>query len=862
MTQEKEAQNLSQSADELVADADTGGRRPEGIVAHIIIYTALAWSIFQVWYPSPLPFALNFGVFNETQAKIIHLAFAIFLAFMAFPATNRSPKRYIPPYDWVLAFLATGSVMYLYVFYQELSQRPGDPTTTDVVVAVIGMITLLEATRRALGPPLMIVASVFMIYTFFGPYMPDVIAHQGASINKGMSHYWLTTEGVFGVALGVSTSMVFLFVLFGALLEQAGAGNYFIRVAFAMMGHMRGGPAKAAVVSSALTGMISGSSIANVVTTGTFTIPLMKKVGFSAEKAGAVEVASSTNGQLTPPIMGAAAFLIVEYTGIPFIEVIKHAFLPAIISYIALVYIVHLEAMKAGMEGLPRIHKLGIKGTMIGALSVFILLGTLIWIMPPALGWIKDFAGEATIYVVGTGLIALYIALIKFAARYPELDTSTEINELPPIGPTVKVGLYFLLPVVLLVWCLTVERLSPGLSAFWATVFMMFVVITQRPLMAYFRGRADHAAETRQGLEDLRQGLISGARNMIGIGVATAAAGIVVGTITLTGVGLVMTEFIELISGGSIMLMLIFTAVISLILGMGLPTTANYIVVSSLMAPVIVALGAKSGLIVPLIAVHLFVFYFGILADDTPPVGLAAFAAAAISQGDPIRTGLQGFMYDIRTAILPFMFIFNTELLMIGIEGPLHLIVVVITAIAAMLTFAAATQGFFFVKNKIWETVALLLIAFTLFRPGFWMDMIVPPFEDRPGTELVQLAEAVPDDGRLTIQIEGLNIEGDQVSKAVILPLGPKADAEERLAHAGIELRIEDGKAIVDNVTFDSPAQKLGVDFDFEIVGVQVETDRLPKQVMFIPAIVLLILVIVVQRGRRARMTPSSPVTA
>ncbi|MDV7338959.1 TRAP transporter permease [Terasakiella sp. A23] len=862
MTQETEAKTVSQSADELVAEADTGGRRPEGIVAQILIYTALAWSIFQVWYPSPLPFAFNFGVFNETQAKVIHLAFAIFLAFMAFPATSRSPKRYIPIYDWVLAILATGSVMYLYVFYRELSERPGDPTQTDVIVAVIGMATLLEATRRALGPPLMIVASIFMVYTFFGPYMPDVIAHKGASINKGMSHYWLTTEGVFGVALGVSTSMVFLFVLFGALLEQAGAGNYFIRVAFAMMGHMRGGPAKAAVVSSAMTGMISGSSIANVVTTGTFTIPLMKKVGFSPEKSGAVEVASSTNGQLTPPIMGAAAFLIVEYTGIPFIEVIKHAFLPAIISYIALVYIVHLEAMKAGMQGLPRTNKLDRMGKLIGALSVFIILGTLIWIMPPLLGWVKAAAGEATIYVVGIGVIAIYVALLKFAARYPELDTSTEINELPPIGPTVKVGLYFLLPVVVLVWCLTVERLSPGLSAFWATVFMMFIVVTQRPLMAIFRGNQDTFVAIRQGFCDLQEGLISGARNMIGIGVATAAAGIVVGTITLTGIGLVMTEFIELISGGSVMLMLVFTAIISLILGMGLPTTANYIVVSSLMAPVIVALGAKSGLIVPLIAVHLFVFYFGILADDTPPVGLAAFAAAAISQGDPIRTGLQGFMYDIRTAILPFMFIFNTELLMIGITGPLHLISVVVVAVIAMLVFAAATQGFFLVKNKLWETAALLLIAFTMFRPAFWMDMIIPPFEDRPGTELMMQAEAVPADGDLTIQIAGVSIEGDEVSKAVILPMGPKASGAERLQFAGIDLRTEDGKAIVDNVTFDSPAQKLGVDFDFEIVGVQVKTDRPSKQVMLIPALLLLALVILMQRGRRAKMAASDPVTA
>ncbi len=855
MTQATDTQNPGMNADELVAEADTGGRRPTGLAAQILLYTALIWSVFQIWYASPLPFMMNFGVLNDTEARAIHLAIAIFLAYTSFPATKKSPKRYIPIQDWMFALVGAFCAAYLFLFYNELAERPGMPTTFDVTVGVCGMALLLEATRRALGPPLMVVAGVFLLYTFAGPYMPDVISHQGASLNKGMSHYWLTTEGVFGVALGVSTSMVFLFVLFGALLEQAGAGNYFIRVAFALMGHMRGGPAKAAVVSSALTGMISGSSIANVVTTGTFTIPLMKKVGFSPEKAGAVEVASSTNGQLTPPIMGAAAFLIVEYTGVPFIDVIKHAFLPAVISYIALVYIVHLEALKANMQGLPRVHKVGLKGSLIGALSVFIVLGALIWILPPLLGWVKVMAGGATGWVVAAGLVVIYVGLVKYAANFPELDTSTEINELPPVGPTVKVGLYFLLPVVVLVWCLTVERMSPGLSAFWATVFMMFVVVTQRPLLALFRGQNDVQQTYRTGFDDLFNGMVSGARNMIGIGVATAAAGIVVGTVTLTGIGLVMTEFIELISGGSVMMMLLFTAVISLILGMGLPTTANYIVVSSLMAPVIVALGAKSGLIVPLIAVHLFVFYFGILADDTPPVGLAAFAAAAISQGDPIRTGLQGFMYDIRTAILPFMFIFNTELLMIGISGPFHLILVVLVAIAGMIVFAAATQGFFLVKNKIWETVALLLVAFTFFRPAFWLDMMVPPYESRPGTELMQLAENVASDGSLTIQIAGIDLQGNDVSKAVMLPMGPKAAGQERLAHAGIELRNEDGKAIVDNVVFDSPAAKLGVDFDFEITGVQVETDRPDKQVMFIPAFILLGLVILAQRSRRKKLT-------
>ena len=333
-----------QDVQDMIAEADTGGRTPTGLPAKVLFAVPLVWSLFQLWYASPLPFLLRFGVLNDTEARAIHLAFSIFLTFAAYPALKSSPRRHVPIQDWVFAVAGAFAAAYLYLFYEALSDRAGAPETFDLVVAVAGMLLLLEATRRALGPPLMVVASVFLIYTFFGPYMPEVIAHKGASLSKTMSHQWLSTEGVFGIALGVSTSFVFLFVLFGALLDKAGAGGYFIRVAFSMLGHMRGGPAKAAVVSSGMTGLISGSSIANVVTTGTFTIPLMKRVGFPSEKAGAVEVASSTNGQLTPPIMGAAAFLMVEYVGVSYVEVIKHAFLPAIISYIALVYIVHLEA--------------------------------------------------------------------------------------------------------------------------------------------------------------------------------------------------------------------------------------------------------------------------------------------------------------------------------------------------------------------------------------------------------------------------------------------------------------------------------------------------------------------------------------
>jgi len=862
MSQQPNAQETvsDQEVRDMVAQTDTGARHPIGAAGKVLIVVPLVWSLFQLWYASPLPFVFKFGVFNDTEARAIHLAFALFLAYTAFPALKRSPRDHIPVQDWVFAVLGAFSAAYLFIFYEALSGRSGAPTDLDIVVGVCGMLLLLEATRRALGPPLMIVAIVFLAYTFGGPYMPDVIAHKGQSLSKVMSHQWLTTEGVFGVALGVSTSFVFLFVLFGAMLEQAGAGNYFIKMAFALLGHMRGGPAKAAVVASATTGLISGSSIANVATTGTFTIPLMKRVGFPGTKAGAVEVAGSTNGQLTPPVMGAAAFLMIEYVGISYIEVIKHAILPALISYIALVYIVHLEALKANMQGLPRPHRTTIAQKLMTFAAVVTGTCAIGLAVYYGIGWIKTAAPDVAIYIVSAAVLVAYVALLKFATRYPELemdDPNDPVLRLPEVGPTVKVGLYFLLPIVVLMWCLVVERFSPGLSAFWATAFMVLIVLTQRPLLALFRGRPIEGT-WMQGVSECANGLIHGARNMIGIGVATAAAGIVVGTITLTGIGQVMIEFVEFISGGNLMLALLFTAMICIILGMGLPTTANYIVVSSLMAPVVVALASANGLIVPLIAVHMFVFYFGILADDTPPVGLAAFAAAAIAKSDPIRTGIQGFMYDIRTAILPFLFIFNTQLLLIGIDSWFELVVVIVGAVIAMLLFAAATQGYWLVRSRLWESLALLLVAFTLFRPGFWWDEIYAPMNDIEPARAAETAAGVPEEGKLQMLVEGETLDGKFVRKTVLLPMGPAGDGTERLMNAGLELRDEEGRILVDNVVFGSPAQDVGIDFDWEIVKVQVEADRPPKQLMFIPALLLLALVAMLQ-NRRRKAAPANP---
>ena len=847
---------------QLVEDNDAGGRNPGVLVSRFLLVMAVAWSLFQLWIASPLPFAMGVFVLNDTESRSIHLAFAVFLAFMAYPASKRSPRHIIPWTDWAFALVGAFCAAYLFVFYRELATRPGQPTTFDIGVAVVGVLLLLEATRRVMGLPMVVVAGIFLFYTFAGRYMPDLIAHKGASLPRVASHQWLTTEGVFGVALGVSSSFIFLFVLFGSLLDKAGAGNYFIKSAFALLGHMRGGPAKAAVVSSAMTGIISGSSIANVVTTGTFTIPLMKRVGYRPDQAGAVEVSSSVNGQLMPPVMGAAAFLMVEYVGIPYTEVVKHAFLPAIISYIALFYIVHLEALKANLQGLPRrgnATPLQRVRSLLMTAAGFVVLSGLVYY---GIGWLKTVFGGAAIWVVGVGVLATYIGLLWIGSRQPVLeldDPDSPVFELPETAPTLKSGLHYLLAVVVLIWCLMVEQLSPGLSAFWATMFMVFIMLTQRPILSMLRGTGDPLAGVRHGVVDLVDGLAIGARNMIGIGVATAVAGIIVGTVSLTGIGLVMTELVEIISGGNLMLMLVMVAVISLILGMGLPTTANYIVVSTLMAPVVVELGAQNGLIVPLIAVHLFVFYFGLMADVTPPVGLASFAAAAIARTDPIKTGVTAFFYSMRTAILPFLFIFNTQLLMIGIDSIPHLIITMVSATVAMLVFAAATQGYFLVRSRWYETLALLLVTFTLFRPGYWWDMVYPEHVEVPAAQLMKLVQDAPDGARQRVWVEGEGADGRLIKKGVLIPLGAPGTTPERLKRIGLRVTEFAGEVQVMTVDFGSKAGKLGLAAGQKIVSAEVPKDRPDKEWMFLPAALLLFFVVVLQRSRRRKELAMAP---
>ena len=863
----------AKSAQEMVAETDSGGRVLTGSMGKTLFYLCILWSLFQLYIASKVPgvLAQATGVSDfaniVAQARYVHLAFAMALATLAFPLFGH--KRHIPLYDWALLVLGVSACLYLVIFRFEIADRPGLWTTTDIVMSAIGMMVLLVSVYRALGLPLVVIASAFLMLAFFGGYsdwVGSVTNYGGASFKKAMGHYWMQTEGVFGVALGVSTTMIFLFVLFGALLEKAGGGNWFIKVAIALLGALRGGPAKAAVLSSMMTGMISGSSIANTVTTGTFTIPLMKRIGFSREKAGAVEVASSTNGQLTPPVMGAAAFLMVEYVNISYIEVIKHAFLPAVISYIALLYIVHLESLKLGLKGLEK------PGRSIGVVMIFILfitgfLGmaaiTFAVIFLRAL--LEPVMPGATVYPALVLLGLAYLALVFVAARYPDIeidDPNAKTVSAPRLTPTFFGGAYFALPIFVLVWNLMVrtehlDRLSPALSAFWATVAMIIVALTHQPLKEMFRGHGMASSGFVRGWRDFINGLEAGARNMIGIGVATGAAGIIVGTISLTGAHQIIGQVIETVSGGNLIILLVLVALLSLILGMGLPTTANYIVVSSLMAPVIVSVGAQSGLIVPLIAVHMFVFYFGILADDTPPVGLAAYAAAAISRGDPIKTGLQGFSYDIRTALLPFMFIFNTDLLLIDV-GPAKAVLVFFVSLVAMLLFAAATQGYFIAKSRRWETAVILLIVFTLFRPDFWLNVAQDEYTASSGPAAIDVVGSVPLGTPVRLVISAPDFDTGEVgTKTIVLIPEQDAGGLERLSAVGLDVFEEDDVLRVDEPFPGTPYfETLANEYDFyadepvQIISAEVPNDRMPKEIFFLPAFLLLGLIILIQRRR------------
>ncbi|WP_159587270.1 TRAP transporter permease [Chelativorans xinjiangense] len=753
-----------------------------GLVIGIL---AVMWTLFQLWIASPLPFMLGGGIITHVPARAVHLAFGLLLAFLLYPARPQHRERRIPWYDIVLAVVAASTALYLFFGYDGLVRRQGVllewqlagwTIPVEAIIGAVGLLTLLEATRRAIGLPLVIVCALFLLYSVFGQQMPLVISHKGVSLERLIGYQWLGGEAVFGIPLSVSVSFVFLFVFFGALLERAGAGRYFLNIAFALVGKMRGGPAKAAIIASGMTGMISGSSIANVVTTGTFTIPVMRKTGLPAVKAGAIEVAASTNGQLMPPIMGAAAFIIAEFVGISYFDVIKAAFIPAVISYLGLIYISHLEALKLGLRGLPA-------------------------------------------------------------------------SEIPQFRATFLSGLHYLIPLAILIYLLIVERWSPASAVFYS-ILALFAIIILTPVVNAVRSGGGLGAAFWFGIRECIAGMIAGARNMIGIAVAIGAAGIIVGAVSSTGLSNALVGVMETLAGGNIYILLALTAVLCIVLGMGLPTTANYLVVASLLAGVLVELGSAAGLVLPLIAVHLYVLFFGLLADSTPPVCLAAFAASAISGASPLRTGVQSFLYDIRTAILPVVFIFNPTLLLIGVESIWHGLLVFIVSLLAILAFASLTQNWLLVRNRFWEALVLIVVIVALFRPSLFMDRLYPPFETVPPQSV---AELTPEPGRIVrFHVVRETPYGDRFKLFALKT--PEPSPRQVQGPFGVELAQDgEGRWTVSQLAFGGAANEAGMTFGDVVTAVDIEQPGLPPKELVYPFGLLLLGVVVFSQHRRLR---------
>ena len=763
---------MSQSISEKVKDKINEDLSPTknltGLHLKIVAAIAIIWSLFQLWYASPFPFIFNFGMFKGLPARAIHLGFALTLAFLIYPFAK---GKKISAFDILISFVGAFSCFYIYFFYDQLVDRGGVLLSISIgnnfdlpielIIGSLGILILLEATRRAIGLPLVIIAICFLLFSYFGRYAPEIISHGGLSLNRLVGFQWLDQEAIFGIPIGVSVDFIFLFVLFGALLETAGGGKYFLDLAFAMVGKMRGGPAKAAILGSGMTGLISGSSIANTVTTGTFTIPIMKKTGFSKEKAGAIEVSSSVNGQIMPPVMGAAAFVMASFIGVTYFEVVKHAFLPAIISYIALFYISHLEALKLNLKGM-------------------------------------------------------------------------EDADVPNLKKTFLSGLHFLIPIFVLIYMLVYLRFTASYSIFYATVSLILVNLVYLLIKNSFSKDA-----LKIWFNQTIVGFEKGALNMVGVGIAIATAGIIVGAVGSTGLSTNLIIVIESIAKDNVTILLFLTIILCLLLGMGLPTTANYVVVASLMATVLVDVGNASGFIFPLIAVHLFVFYFGLMADVTPPVGLASYAAAAISGGDPLKTGLQAFWYSLRTGILPIVFLFNHELLLIGIENIWHALVVIITSLAGILVFTSATQGWFINKLKWYEIIVFLIISISLLSPEFVLNKFYPKYNYQ---DINNINSVILDPKKeVRFKVTRPSLYGDRYKLFVI----DKNTFEEEynLEDYGINLVKENNKIIVDNLKWNGQAKKSGFEMGDYISEFKIENSNRPSKLFVYPIAILFLLI-------------------
>ena len=593
-----------------------------GFMAKFVAALAIAFSVFQIY-------TAIFGVLDAQLQRAVHLGFGLSLVYLLYPTRKSWSRRKLHPFDLLLAILGAAAPAYIVIEYQSLVLRAGLTSGVDLYIGLLGLLLVIEAARRVVGIPMVCVVLVFLAYAFAGPYMPGVLAHRGLTLSQLVGHLFYTTEGIFGIPLGVSSTFIFLFILFGAYLESTGLGKFFIDLANSLAGWASGGPAKVAVLSSGLMGTVSGSSVANVVGTGSLTIPMMKKLGYHKNFAGAVEAAASTGGQLMPPVMGAAAFLMAEFVGVPYIDIVKAAIIPAFLYFVGVWLGVHFEAKRTNLKGIPR-------------------------------------------------------------------------DQLPKIWTILRERGHLALPLIIIVYLL-VSGYTPMRAALVAIVLAILCSALRK--------------NTRMKPMQIVEGLENGAKNVLGVLVACAAAGIIIGVVTKTGVGLKLASGLIELSGGLLLPTMFFTMITAILLGMGVPTTANYVITSTIAAPALVQMG------VPVLAAHMFVFYFGIIADVTPPVALAAYAGSGISGGNPLWTGVNASKLAIAAFIIPYMFVLSPTLLMMDATAG-GLLITTVTALIGMVSLSSALIGYLAAACHGWERLVLIVGGLLMINPGLVTDLI------------------------------------------------------------------------------------------------------------------------------------------
>ncbi|HJH54669.1 TRAP transporter permease [Brachyspira hyodysenteriae] len=611
-------------------DSESRYRKYSDWKKYLIIVISVIFCLFQLY-------SILSGKITAQVVRATHLAFVILLAYLLFPMKKDMPKDKLPWYDVIFAIIGAGSWSYITINFETIVRRAGIYTTTDIIIGIIGILLVFEACRRIVGLPILVISIIFIIYALFGAYAPGFLNHRGYSLQRLVSHLFYNTEGIMGTPIGASATFIFLFIFFGALLDKTGIGQFFIDICNAIAGGFDGGPAKVAVLTSAMFGTVSGSSVSNTVGTGSFTIPMMKSLGYRPEFAGAVEASASTGGQLMPPIMGAASFLMAESLGIPYMEVAKAAIIPAILYFTGIFIMVHLEAKKTGLKGLSRDSLPKIGELLMKKGYLVIPLATIIYFF--VLGKTAIYAG--LMGIIAAGLVAIVNSIVD--------------------------------------------------------------IIMKRKVSF--------------GFNDLIDVFVNAARNIISVAVACAMAGVIIGVITLTGLGLKIGAGLISISGGIPLLLLFLTMISSIILGMGVPTTANYLITSTIAASAIIGLGYEP------LAAHMFVFYFGIIADVTPPVALAAMAGAAIAKSDPLKTGIEATKLSIGAFIIPYMFIFNPDILMINTTIA-DVIPILITSLIGMFGVSAGLEGYVFRKCKPYERILFIVAGLLSIYPEFYSDII------------------------------------------------------------------------------------------------------------------------------------------